>query len=291
LIEKIWLDQEERLRRQPSTDVLQEAEKVGSTFAQKGENSMSLSGRNAVVTGGASGIGRGICLRLAREGANVAILDLNVAGAEKVASEIIALGRKAVACQTDVANRTQVQAAIERVHKEFGSAHILVNDAGIGKFVPLASMREAEWDEMIGIHLKGTFNCTKAVVQDMIDAKWGRIVNISSTAGLGGATGLVHYSAAKAGIIGFTKALAQELGPMGITVNAIAPGLIDTPILRKDGVLTERMQKFINITVNRSPVRRSGVPDDIAAACAYLASEEASFFTGQVMSPNGGMYT
>jgi 2-hydroxycyclohexanecarboxyl-CoA dehydrogenase len=251
---------------------------------------MSLSGRNAVVTGGASGIGRGICLRLAHDGANVAIVDLNLAGAEKVATEIAALGRKAVACQADVANRAQVDAAITRVHKELGPVHILVNDAGIGKFVLLAEMSEDAWDEMIAIHLKGTFNCTKAVIQDMINANWGRIVSISSTAGLGGAMGLVHYSAAKAGIIGFTKALAQELGPMGITVNAIAPGLIDTPILRRDGVLTGRMQKFINITVNHSPVRRTGVPDDIAAACAYLVSEEASFFTGQVMSPNGGMY-
>jgi NAD(P)-dependent dehydrogenase (short-subunit alcohol dehydrogenase family) len=151
-------------------------------------------------------------------------------------------------------------------------------------------MSEAQWDQMLDIHLKGTFNCTKAVVQDMIDAAWGRIINISSTAGLSGAAGLVHYSAAKAGIIGFTKALSQELGPMGITVNAIAPGLIETPILQKDGVITERMQKFIAMTANRAPVRRNGVPDDIAAACSYLVSEDASFCTGQVVSPNGGMY-
>lgn len=251
---------------------------------------MSLVGKNAVVTGGASGIGRGIALRLAREEANVAILDLNLTGAEKVAAEIAALGRKSVACQTDVANRAQVNASIERVRKELGPIHILVNDAGIGKFVLLSDMSEEAWDEMIAIHLKGTFNCTKAVVQDMIDAKWGRVINISSTAGLGGAAGLVHYSAAKAGIIGFTKGLAAELGPMGITVNAIAPGLIDTPILLKDGALSGRMQKFMQITANRAPVRRNGAPDDIAAACAYLASEDASFFTGQVMSPNGGMY-
>jgi len=252
---------------------------------------MGLAGKNAVVTGGASGIGRGICLRLAREGANIGILDLNLAGAEAVAAEIRALGRKAIARQTDVANRAQVQAAVDRVRKDIGPVQILVNDAGIGKFVLLAEMGEDAWDEMIAIHLKGTFNCTKAVVQDMIDAQWGRIVNISSTAGLGGAAGLAHYSAAKAGIIGFTKALAQELGPKGITVNAIAPGLIETPILQKDGVITARMQKFINLTANRAAVRRNGAPDDIAAACAYLASEESSFFTGQVMSPNGGMYT
>src|SRR5215471_16024273 len=251
---------------------------------------MSLAGKNAVVTGGASGIGRGIALRLAHGGANIAILDLNLAGAEKVAAEIIALGRQSVAYQTDVAKRAQVQASIERVRQNLGPVHILVNDAGIGKFVLLSEMSEEAWDEMIAIHLKGTFNCTKAVVQDMIDAKWGRVINIASTAGLSGAAGLVHYSAAKAGIIGFTKGLAAELGPLGITVNAIAPGLIDTPILLKDGALSGRMQKFMQITADRAPVRRNGVPDDIATACAYLASEEASFFTGQVMSRNGGMY-
>lgn len=251
---------------------------------------MSLVGKNAMVTGGASGIGRGICLRLAREGANVAILDLNLSGAETVAAEVEALGRKSVACKADVANRAQVDAAIEQVRTALGPIQILVNDAGIGKFVLLSEMSEEAWDEMIGIHLKGTFNCTKAVVQDMVDAKWGRVVNISSTAGLGGVAGLVHYSAAKAGIIGFTKGLAAELGPLGITVNAIAPGLIDTPILLKGGVLSGRMQKFIQQTANRAPVRRNGAPDDIAAACAYLVSEDASFFTGQVVSPNGGMY-
>jgi NAD(P)-dependent dehydrogenase (short-subunit alcohol dehydrogenase family) len=252
---------------------------------------MSLAGKNAVVTGGASGIGRGICLRLARDGANVAILDLDVAGAEKVAAEVTAVGRKALACQVDVVNRAQVDAAVERVRKELGPIHILVNDAGIGEFVPLAQMSEEQWDRMIAIHLKGTFNCTKAVVQDMLDAKWGRVVSISSVAGLGGGMGLVHYSAAKAGIIGFTKALAQELGPIGITVNAIAPGLIDTPIIRKSQLPEEQVRGVIETVVGRTPVRRIGVPDDIAAACAYLVSEEASFFTGQVVSPNGGLYT
>ncbi|MCS6925236.1 MAG: 3-oxoacyl-ACP reductase FabG [Candidatus Binatia bacterium] len=252
---------------------------------------MGAATRTAVVTGGASGIGRAISLRLARDGANVAIFDLDRTGAEAVAAEITTLGRKGEVYQVDVANRTQVEAAVQRVRRELGPIHILVNDAGIGEFVPLAQMSEAQWDRMIAIHLKGTFNCTKAVIQDMVDAKWGRIVNISSVAGLGGGAGLVHYSAAKAGIIGFTKALAQEVGPMGITVNAIAPGLIDTPILRKSDLPEEQVQQFIETIVGRTPVRRVGIPDDIAAACAYLVSEEASFFTGQVISPNGGMYT
>jgi NAD(P)-dependent dehydrogenase (short-subunit alcohol dehydrogenase family) len=247
--------------------------------------------RNAVVTGGASGIGRGISLRLARDGANVAIFDLDLAGARAVAEEIKPLGRKALAYQVDVADRAQVEAAVEQVRKELGPIHILVNDAGIGEFVPLAQMSEAQWDRMIAIHLKGTFNCTKAVIQDMVEAKWGRIVSISSVAGLGGGSGLVHYSAAKAGIIGFTKALAHEVGPAGITVNAIAPGLIDTPILRKSDMPEEQVRQFIETIVGRTPVRRVGTPDDIATACAYLVSEEASFFTGQVISPNGGMYT
>ncbi len=252
---------------------------------------MSALIRNAVVTGGASGIDRGISLRLARDGANVAIFDLDLTNAGAVAEEIKTLGRKALACQVDVADRVQVEAAVEQVRKELGPIHILVNDAGIGEFVPLAQMSEAQWDQMIAIHLKGTFNCTKAVIQDMVEAKWGRIVSISSVAGLGGGSGLVHYSAAKAGIIGFTKALAHEVGPAGITVNAIAPGLIDTPILRKSDMPEEQVRQFIETIVGRTPVRRVGTPDDIATACAYLVSEEASFFTGQVISPNGGMYT
>jgi 2-hydroxycyclohexanecarboxyl-CoA dehydrogenase len=252
---------------------------------------MALTGKNAIVTGGASGIGRGICLRLAGDGANVGILDLDLPGAEKVAHEVTALGRRATVCQVDVANFSAVQEAIDKVRKELGPIQILVNDAGIGEFAPLAQMSEEQWDRMIAIHMKGTFNCTRAVVQDMVDAGWGRIVSISSVAGLMGAMGLVHYSAAKAGIIGFTKGLAQELGPSGITVNAIAPGLIDTPILRKTSMPEDQINAFIEPVLGRTPVRRIGKPEDIAAACAYLTSEEASFFTGQVMSPNGGIYT
>ncbi|MGE0824950.1 MAG: SDR family NAD(P)-dependent oxidoreductase [Candidatus Binatia bacterium] len=252
---------------------------------------MSLSGKNVVVTGGASGIGRGIALRLARDGANVAIFDRNVAGAENVADELRLQGYQAIACAVDVTDRAQVTAAVQRTRQELGPIQVLVNDAGIGNFVLLSQMTEAQWDQMIAIHVKGTFFCTKACVQDMIAVKWGRVVNISSTAGLGGSPGLTHYSAAKAALIGFTRALAQELGPLGITVNAIAPGLIETPILQKDGRITGRMQKFMEMTVERSPVRRIGAPADIAAACAYLVSEDASFCTGQVVSPNGGIYT
>jgi 2-hydroxycyclohexanecarboxyl-CoA dehydrogenase len=249
---------------------------------------MALTGKNAVVTGGASGIGRGICLRLARDGADVAILDINHAGAQQVAQEMSPLGRRSLAIETNVASAASVEAAMQQVHQRLGQVHILVNDAGICTFVPLMQMSEEQWDRMMAVHLKGAFLCSKAVVPDMLAAAWGRIVNLSSVAGLnGGGPGLAHYAAAKGGIAGFTKALAQELGPSGVTVNAIAPGLIDTPMVRASGISAEVFQQ----TMRRTPVGRVGHADDIAAACAYLVSEEASFLTGQVISPNGGTYT
>ena len=248
---------------------------------------MGLKDRIAVVTGGASGIGRAIAHRLARDGAHLAIWDRDISGARKVASEIADLGRRVAAIETDVASFADVDKAAERVRRELGKISILVNDAGYGEIVPLAQMTEAQWDKMIAVHLKGTFNCTRVVVGDMIAGHWGRIVSVSSVAGLKGAAGFVHYSAAKAGITGFTKALAFELGSSGITVNAIAPGLIDTPILKASSVHDDT----IGAIVRQTPVARIGTPDDIAACCGYIVSEEASFLTGQVLSPNGGMHT
>ena len=213
----------------------------------------------------------------------VAVLDIDPAAAARTAAEIAG----ALAVSGDVADDAAVQAAVDRVRAGLGPVHILVNVAGIGAFVPLLEMTRADWDRMIAVHLTGTFNCTRAVVPDMVAAGWGRIVNTASVAGLnGGGPGLSHYAAAKAGIIGFTKALAHELGPAGITVNCIAPGLIDTPLIRKSLVTDELRTRAIE----GAPVRRIGVPDDIAAACAFLVSDESGFFTGQVMSPNGGRY-
>jgi NAD(P)-dependent dehydrogenase (short-subunit alcohol dehydrogenase family) len=248
---------------------------------------VTLKDKTAVVTGGASGIGRAISLRLAREGVNVALWDRDISSARKVAGEIADLGRRVIPVEVDVASFTDVEKAGERVRRELGKVSILVNDAGYGEITPLAQMSEAQWDKMIAVHLKGTFNCTRVLVQDMIDAHWGRIVSLSSVAGLKGAAGFVHYSAAKAGIIGFTKGLAFELGSAGITVNAIAPGLIDTPILKNSSLRDETIAAI----VHQTPVARIGVPDDIAACCAYIVSEEASFLTGQVLSPNGGSHT
>jgi 2-hydroxycyclohexanecarboxyl-CoA dehydrogenase len=248
---------------------------------------MGLSGRTAVVTGGASGIGRAIALRLARDGADVGILDVDVAGAERVTREVTAIGRRALAVETDVASSASVRAAVERVHRELAPVGILVNAAGVASFVPLLQMTEETWDRLVAVHLKGTFNCTRAVLPDMIAARWGRVVSIASVAGLtAGGPGLAHYAAAKAGIIGFTKAVALEMASFGITVNAIAPGLIDTPLLDRSGMPREVRERI----VQQMPVGRIGAPDDIAAACAYLVAEDASFVTGQVLSPNGGGY-
>ena len=240
--------------------------------------------RIALITGGGSGIGRSIALRIGRAGAKIAVLDIDGAAAERTAAEI---GGGALALAADVADAAAVRAAIEQARAALGPVTVLVNVAGIGSFVPLLEMSQDQWDRMIAVHLTGTFNCTRAVASDMVAAGWGRIVNIASVAGLnGGGPGLSHYAAAKGGIIGFTKALAHELGPSGITVNCIAPGLIDTPLIRKSLVSDELRTRAIE----GAPVRRIGVPDDIAAACAFLVSEEAGFFTGQVMSPNGGRY-
>jgi NAD(P)-dependent dehydrogenase (short-subunit alcohol dehydrogenase family) len=245
---------------------------------------MALAGRVALVTGGGSGIGRSVALWLGRAGAAVAVLDIDAGAAQRTTAEI---GGRALALGADVADAAAVRGAVERLHTALGPVQILVNVAGIGAFVPLLEMSQAEWDRMIAVHLTGTFNCTRAVVADMLAAGWGRIVNTASVAGLnGGGPGLSHYAAAKGGIIAFTKALAHELGPSGITVNCVAPGLIDTPLI-KTSLVTDALRAR---AVEGAPVRRIGVPDDVAAACAFLVSEESSFFTGQVMSPNGGRY-
>lgn len=246
---------------------------------------MTLEGRNALVTGGASGIGRAIALRLARDGADIAVLDLRPAPAAAVAHEITALGRRGLALGADVTDPAGITSAVARARDALGPIHVLVNCAGVADFVPFAELGEDRWTRMIDVLLNGTYRVTHAVCADMIAAGWGRIVNISSAAALnGGGPGLAHYAAAKAGVLGFTKALAQELGPSGVTVNAIAPGLIDTPLIHAAGAPASLYDQV----VARLPMRRIGQPEDIAAACGYLVSPEAGFITGQVISPNGG---
>lgn len=247
---------------------------------------MGLEGRNALVTGGGSGIGRAIAHALARAGADVALFDANETAARAVREEIRAMGRRAAAYSVDVTRPEQIEAALQDVRRELGAVQILVNCAGIVDFVPLEEMTTDRFDRMIDVHLRGTFHCCRLVLADLKSAGWGRIVNISSAAALngGGGPGLSHYAAAKAGVIGFTKALAHELGPAGITVNAIAPGLIDTPLIYGAGAPAGLYDQI----VARLPVRRIGKPEDVAATCAYLVSNEGGFCTGQVLSPNGG---
>lgn len=245
---------------------------------------MKFKGKVAAVTGGGGGMGRSISLEFAKEGADIAILDLVPGNAEKLANQVRDLGRKAIALKVDVADFQAVNDSINRVYQEFKRIDILINAAGYAQYVPFAEMTEEMWDASIGTHLKGTFNATRAVIRGMTSQRSGRIISISSVAGVTGTPKGCHYSAAKAGVIGFTKALAKEVAPLGITVNAIAPGAIDTPFL--DAVARDLLEMYIKAT----PVGRLGKPEEIAALCLYLASEEASFITGQVININGGFY-
>ena len=244
----------------------------------------AFAGRTAVVTGGASGIGRAIALALAARGARVAVLDLQAERAADVAGEAERQGGEALAVAGDVTTAASVDAAATAVRGRFGPVHMLVNSHGISGFGTLPDLTEADWLRMLDVHLNGVFRTCRAFVPDMIGAGWGRIVNVSSVGGLRGGPMLVHYAAAKAGVVGFTKALAIDLGPKGVTVNAIAPGLVDTPMLRASG-LSDAVR---SATIAQMPIRRLGTPEDVAAACLFLVSDAAGWFTGQVLSPNGG---
>ncbi len=244
----------------------------------------SLAGRHALVTGGGSGIGRAVAQRLARDGAAVTVLDLDAGGARGVVEALAAAGARAHAVVADVSEATAVAAAVADARRALGAVHILVCCAGIAGFAPLLEMTAAQWERMLAVHLTGTFTAAQAVLADMVAARWGRIVTISSVGGLRGGPNLTHYAAAKAGVIGFTKALALEVGMHGITANAVAPGLVDTPMLRGSGIPATVLEQ----SLRQIPVGRLGTPEDVASACAFLASPEAEFITGQVLSPNGG---
>ncbi|MEV0904375.1 SDR family NAD(P)-dependent oxidoreductase [Streptomyces hokutonensis] len=242
----------------------------------------SLNGRNAVVTGGGRGIGRAIALVLAAQGATVAVWDLNGTSAHQTADAIGEAGGKALAVAGDAADATAVRAAADRTHAELGPVTILVNNAGITNYIPFPDLTEETWDRMIRINLKGPFLVTQAFLPDMLTAGRGRIVNISSSSAQTGGPAVSHYAASKGGVIGLTKALASEFADTGITVNNVAPSLIDTPLLREGfdpDVLGATM-----------PMKRAGRPEEIAYAVAYLASDEAGYVTGQTLGVNGGRY-
>ena len=242
--------------------------------------------KTAVVTGGASGIGLAIARRLAADGYNVAALDRNPAR-EDVSGAGAFAGLGVVA---DVTDRSAVDAALAAVRERFGPVTILVNAAGVDGFKRFTDLTFEAWSRVIDVNLNGVFHCTQAVLPAMIEAGWGRIVNISSSSAQSGQQFMTHYVAAKSAVNGLTKALALEFGPYGITVNAVPPGFIDTPLLRKAesrGLLGGTVDEHIA----RTPVRRVGRPEDIAAACAFLVSEEAGYITGQILGVNGGRNT
>jgi len=243
--------------------------------------------RSALVTGGGSGIGLAISERLAADGIAVGVLDRNGDAAEEAAAKITAAGGSAIGVTADVTDRPGIDTAVAAVGEALGPPTILVNNAGLDGFSPFLALSLEDWNRVLEVNLTGTFQCCQAVVPGMIDAGWGRIVNISSSSAQGGQPLMTHYVASKAGVIGLTKALALELGPKGITVNTIPPGFIDTPMLRASeakGLLGEGVEHHERLT----PVRRVGRPEDIAATCSFLVREEASYITGQVIGVNGG---
>lgn len=242
---------------------------------------MSLKGKVAVVTGGGSGLGRACSLQLARDGASIAVWDLNEAGANETVSMIADAGGRGIACIGDASDQQDIARHAAHTREELGPITILVNNAGITGFQKFEALTEDDLTRMFRINAIGPFLCAQAVLPDMLSAGWGRIINISSSSAQTGAATMTHYSASKGAVIAFTRSLALELAEKGITVNNIPPGFVDTPMLRGSPVDLEQQSAI-------SPMKRPGRPEDIAAACSYLASEAAGYVTGQTLGVNGG---
>jgi len=245
---------------------------------------LKLTGKVALVTGAAQGIGRAIGLLLARNGADIVVSDINLEKAEETAKEIRAIGPKAMALKVDVSNLSDVERMVEDILEKLAKIDILVNNAGITRDKLILRMTEEDWDAVLSVNLKGTFNCTKAVIRHMAKQRSGKIVNIASVVGEMGNAGQANYSASKAGVIGLTKTIAREYAQRGINVNAIAPGYIETPMTE---ALPEKAKEELKRLI---PMERLGKPEDVAEGALFLVSEESSYITGQVLNVNGGIY-
>lgn len=243
---------------------------------------MRLKDKRVIVTGAGQGIGRSIALKMAQEGADVVIAEMNPDTGNQTKKEVEALGRKALSFPVDVADQKQVRGMVEEVLKTWGKIDILVNNAGFDRGATLLKVKEEDWDAVLGVHLKGTFNCIQAVAPHMVENGYGKIVNISSVWGKSGGVSEISYSAAKAGIIGLTKSVARELGRYQVNVNVVLPGLILTPTVSK------MAEKYLNMIIEITPLRRAGKSEEVANVVAFLASDEASFMTGAAVEVSGG---
>lgn len=244
---------------------------------------MNLEGQTALITGAGRGIGKTIALKLAESGADIVLADMSPEVAE-VRVEVESLGRKCLTFEADVTDLEAIETMVKKIIEELGSIHILINNAGITQDNLFMRMKPEQWSKVIDVNLNGVFNVTKAVIRPMVKQRTGKIINISSVVGFSGNPGQVNYSSTKSALVGFTKSLAREVGARGVTVNAVAPGFIDTAMTQ---ALNKSQQEVI---LQQIPLGRMGDADDIANAVAFLASEEASYITGTILHVNGGMY-
>jgi 3-oxoacyl-[acyl-carrier protein] reductase len=245
---------------------------------------LELLGKVALVTGGAQGIGKAIALLLAKNGADVAISDINLEKAQETANEIQGMGKRSLALKANVADFKEVEQMVEAIVGQLGRIDILVNNAGITRDRLILRMTEEDWDAVLDVNLKGTFNCTKAAIRYMSKQKSGKVVSIASVTGEMGNPGQANYGASKAGVIGFTKTIAREFATRGINVNAVAPGYIQTPMT---DAVPEKAKDMLKQMI---PMERLGQPEDVAQAVLFLVSERSSYITGQVLNVNGGIY-
>jgi len=245
---------------------------------------LELAEKIALVTGAAQGIGKAIALLLARHGADVIVSDINLEKAEETSKEIEGMGRRTLALKVNVADPGDVERMVETIIEKFSRIDILVNNAGITRDRLILRMSVEDWDAVLDVNLKGTFNCTKSVIRHMSRQKSGKIVNIASVVGMMGNAGQANYAASKAGVIGFTKTIAREFAQRGININVIAPGYIQTPMTE---VLPEKAKEELKKLI---PMGRLGQPEDVAQAVLFLVSEASSYMTGQILNVNGGIY-